>query len=63
MLAESELRGAKLLVFANKQDQEGAASAGEVSEALRLHELREREWAIFKCVAIKGEGLEEGMDW
>ena len=62
MLSEDELKNAKLLVFANKQDNPGAASASEVSDALGLHELKDRQWAIFKCVAIKGEGLEDGMD-
>lgn len=63
MLNEDELRDAGLLVFANKQDQPGAKGAGEISEALRLGELRERNWSIVACSAIDGSGVEEGMDW
>ncbi|EGC48560.1 ADP-ribosylation factor [Histoplasma capsulatum var. duboisii H88] len=63
MLNEEELRDAALLVFANKQDQPGAKGAGEISEALKLGELRDRNWSIVACSAIDGKGIEEGMDW
>jgi len=63
MLSEEELRDAALLVFANKQDQPGAKGAGEISEALKLGELRDRNWTIVACSAIDGRGVNEGMDW
>jgi ADP-ribosylation factor-like protein 1 len=63
MLNEDELRDAALLVFANKQDQPGAKGAGEISEALKLGELRDRNWSIVACSAIDGKGINEGMDW
>ena len=63
MLGEEELRDAALLVFANKQDQPGAKGAGEISEALRLGELRDRNWSIMACSAVDGRGVNEGMDW
>lgn len=63
MLNEDELKDAALLVFANKQDQPGAKGAGEISEALRLGELRDRNWSIMACSAVDGSGVHEGMDW
>ncbi|GAA6028439.1 hypothetical protein NBRC10512_003201 [Rhodotorula toruloides] len=63
MLNEEELHDAKLLVFANKQDQPDAMTPAEVSEGLGLDTLKNRQWSIFKSCAIKGEGLEEGLDW
>ncbi|GAA5825895.1 Arf family GTPase ARL1 [Sporobolomyces salmoneus] len=63
MLNEEELQDAKLLVFANKQDQPDAMTAAEVSEGLGLDTLKNRQWSIHKSCAIKGEGLEEGLDW
>lgn len=63
MLNEDELREAALLVFANKQDQPGAKGAGDISEALRLGELRDRNWSIVACSAVDGKGINEGMDW
>lgn len=79
MLNEDELKDAALLVFANKQDQvgvprerseietdpyqPGAKGAGEISEALKLGELRDRNWSIVACSCIDGKGITEGMDW
>eukprot|EP01084_Bolivina_argentea_P035576 65976_1 len=63
MLEEEELKGAVLLIFANKQDQRGACNATQVSEALGLPELRARQWSIQESSALKGKGIFEGMDW
>lgn len=63
MLNEEELRDAALLVFANKQDQPGSKGSGEISEALNLGELRDRNWSIVACSAVDGRGINEGMDW
>ena len=42
---------------------EGSMSATEVSNALGLSALKNRTWSIFKTSALKGEGLEEAMEW
>lgn len=48
---------------ARSQDQPDAMTPAEVSEGLGLDTLKNRQWSIFKSCAIKGEGLEEGLDW
>eukprot|EP00297_Palpitomonas_bilix_P025249 CAMPEP_0113879084 /NCGR_PEP_ID=MMETSP0780_2-20120614/7038_1 /TAXON_ID=652834 /ORGANISM="Palpitomonas bilix" /LENGTH=63 /DNA_ID=CAMNT_0000865619 /DNA_START=474 /DNA_END=665 /DNA_ORIENTATION=- /assembly_acc=CAM_ASM_000599 len=63
MLSEEELDGASLLVFANKQDLPGAKTAAQISESLGLSGIKNRQWQIFKASALKGEGLNEGLDW
>ncbi|KAI8873595.1 ARF/SAR superfamily [Ramicandelaber brevisporus] len=63
MLDEEELQNAILLVLANKQDMPGAMSASEVSNALGLGRLKNRQWSIFRTSAITGEGITESMDW
>jgi len=63
MLDEEELKDAALCVFANKQDLPGAMSSAQVSEALGLSGIKNREWSIFHTSATKGEGLSEGLDW
>lgn len=61
---EEELRGVPLLVFANKQDIEGALKPGEVSDALGLAGGETgRDWSVRGSCAIRGDGLEEGLDW
>ncbi|KAL3586321.1 hypothetical protein D5086_013188 [Populus alba] len=63
ILEEEELRGAVVLIYANKQDLPGALDDAAVTEALELHKIKNRQWAIFKTSAVKGEGLFEGLDW
>ena len=60
---EEELENAILLVLANKQDIEGCMSLSEVHQSLGLDTLRNRTFQIFKTSAMKGEGLDEAMDW
>ncbi|KAI4330264.1 hypothetical protein MLD38_028564 [Melastoma candidum] len=63
MLSEDELRTAKLLVFANKQDLPNAMSVSEITDKLGLHSLRSRHWFIQAACATSGQGLYEGLDW
>ena len=63
MLEEEELKEAILLVFANKQDQAGALKAAQISEAMGLTDIRNRQWSIKETTATKGNGLFEGFDW
>ncbi|RXH78798.1 hypothetical protein DVH24_002316 [Malus domestica] len=63
ILEEEELKGAVVVIFANKQDLPGALDDAAITEALELHKIKNRQWAIFKTSAIKGEGLFEGLDW
>ncbi|XP_046561355.1 LOW QUALITY PROTEIN: ADP-ribosylation factor-like protein 1 [Haliotis rubra] len=63
MLEEDELKKAALVVFANKQDIEGAMSVSEVANALGLSNLKNRKYQIFKTSAIQGDGLDEAMIW
>ena len=62
MLNEVELREAKLLVFANKQDLPNAMNADEITDKLGLHSLRLR-WCIQSTCATTGDGLYEGLEW
>uniref|UniRef100_A0A0G4GL88 ADP-ribosylation factor n=1 Tax=Chromera velia CCMP2878 TaxID=1169474 RepID=A0A0G4GL88_9ALVE len=59
-----ELPGAQLLVYANKQDIPNAMSGTEVANKLRLSELGKcRNWHVQPLVAVRGDGLFEGLDW
>lgn len=51
------------MVFANKQDLPEAMKPDEISELLKLSDIKERSWAIFKTSAVSGEGLKDGMTW
>eukprot|EP00936_MAST-01D_sp_MAST-1D-sp1_P002504 g2504.t1 len=63
MLEEEELKDAILLIFANKQDQKGAYNAAQITEAMELSKIKNRQWSIQETAAIKGQGMFEGFDW
>lgn len=63
MLEEEELKDAVLMIFANKQDMPQALPEQDIAEKLGLSGIKNRQWAIFKTSAIKGEGLYQGLDW
>jgi ADP-ribosylation factor protein 6 len=55
------MKEALLLVFANKQDIPGSMTPTEVTEKLRLGQLKERIWYVVPSCATTGEGLLEGL--
>ena len=63
ILNEDELKDAVLLVFANKQDLPNAMSTHELTTALKLGEIRQRNWFVQGTCASTGDGLYEGLDW
>jgi ADP-ribosylation factor-like protein 1 len=63
LFQEEELKKSVLCVFANKQDIEGAMTVTEVANALGLSAIKNRRYQIFKTSAIKGDGLDEAMEW
>jgi ADP-ribosylation factor-like protein 3 len=40
-----------------------ALNPTEISEILRLTDIKDRSWSIQKTSALTGEGLEAGFDW
>ncbi len=50
-------------MLANKQDVRGAMSGVDVSKALNLTAIKDRQWFIQESAAAKGQGLTEGFDW
>ena len=61
IILDREMKEALLLVFANKQDIPGAMTPQEVTERLRLAQLKERMWYVVPSCATTGEGLFEGL--
>lgn len=57
------MRDVSVLVVANKQDLPQAVDCRDLVKGLGLDNLRTRDWRIEPCVATRGEGVWEGMDW
>jgi small GTP-binding protein len=63
LLREDELKDALVLVFANKQDLPNALTVAEVTDALKLQNVRRHLWKVQPSNAVTGMGLYEGLDW
>ena len=63
VLNDDGLRGAVVLVLANKQDLPKAMRADQIADQLSLRTLRGHDWYIQPCSAVKGDGILEGLEW
>ncbi|XP_008786057.1 ADP-ribosylation factor-like protein 5 [Phoenix dactylifera] len=63
LLQHGDLEHSVVLVFANKQDLKDAMSPAEITDALTLHSIKNHDWHIQACCALKGEGLYDGLGW
>ena len=63
MLQEDELRGAKVLIYANKTDLPNSCSVAEVASKLKLSTLTRHEWHVQSACGLTGDGLYEGLSW
>lgn len=64
-LAHDDMRECKsVLIFANKQDFVGCLTVGEVTAGLGLPQIAAgRKWRVQPSIAVRSEGLEDGLDW
>ncbi|KAK2747997.1 ADP-ribosylation factor, Arf Arf6 [Myotisia sp. PD_48] len=63
IMSDREMRDARLLVFANKQDIAGVMPPEEIIKALNLNKLEDRIWSVVPSCATSGDGLFEGLAW
>lgn len=63
VLRHEDLRGAPLLILANKQDLADAVSAEELARYLDLKKLDERAYTFEGVSAYDGTGIKESVDW
>ena len=61
ILVEPGLESVPILLFANKQDIESAATENEVAEMLSLNEIERKDIVYQGCSAKTGDGLWEGI--
>ena len=64
MLKNDELPfSSPLLIYANKQDKNGALSKSQIEKRLDLKSIKTRPWHIQNSCATQNQGIEEGIDW
>ncbi|KQK21417.1 ADP-ribosylation factor-related protein 1 [Brachypodium distachyon] len=63
VLRHEDLKGAPVLIFANKQDLPGVIPEEELTRHLHLKELNERPYMFQAVSAYDGRGIKSGIDW
>ncbi|KRZ91422.1 Tyrosine-protein kinase PR2 [Trichinella sp. T8] len=63
LLKEERLLGCSLLIFANKQDLDGALTVQQITALLDLKKITSHHWLCLPCSARLGTNLLEGIDW
>jgi ADP-ribosylation factor 1/2 len=63
VLQDEELRTAKVLIYANKQDLPRSVSPTVIVEKLGLASLSSHQWHLQSASALTGEGIYEGLEW
>ncbi|KAG6390181.1 hypothetical protein SASPL_151663 [Salvia splendens] len=62
-LRHEDLQGAPVLILANKQDLEEAASTDELAQYLDINKLDGRDFKFQAVSAFDGLGIKEGVNW
>lgn len=63
LLAHPALKNSLILIFANKQDLQGAKTVNKIIQDYELDKIKSHIWHIQSCSALKGEGLVTGIKW
>jgi signal recognition particle receptor subunit beta len=63
MQSDEMPRDAVVLILANKQDLPNARPVSAVTEAMKMRELRGRDWYVQAACATNGDGLIDGFEW
>lgn len=63
VIRHEHLKGAPLLIVANKQDLPGAINDEELAKFLHLKELDERPYTFQAVSAYDGRGIRSGINW
>ena len=63
LMKEEKLKKVPLLVYANKSDLPNVFEADEIVEKMELNDIVDRDWSLYACSALKGNGIMEGLKW
>ena len=63
LLEHPSLKSSLILIFANKQDLQGAKTVNKIIQDYELDKIKSHIWHIQSCSALKGEGLVTGIKW
>ena len=63
LLVDEKLKNVPILAFGNKADLDNCLGPDEIIEKLGMNEITGRDWCLYACSALKGEGVQDGIEW
>ena len=63
LLKEEKLKGVPVLAYGNKADLQNCLGPDEIIEKLNMNDITGRDWSIYACSALKGNGVKDGIKW
>jgi len=63
LLTNPTLQSIPFLIFANKQDIAGAATTSELTNAMNMYSVKDRQWKVCESVGVSGIGIDKGFQW
>ena len=63
LLIEEKLKNISVLVYANKADLQTCLDPQQITEKLKLDDIKGRDWSIYSCSALKGTNVKDGIKW
>ena len=63
LLKEPKLAKIPILTYANKSDLKNCLGPDEILEKLEMNEIDGRDWSLYACSALTGNGVTDGIKW
>jgi len=63
LLKEEKLKNVPVLVYGNKADLETCLGPDEIIDKLNMNDITGRDWSLYACSALKGNGVKDGIKW
>jgi len=63
LLKDEKLKNVPVLAYGNKADLETCLGPDEIIEKLQMNEITGRDWSLYACSALKGDGVKDGIKW
>ena len=63
ILKDEKLTNVPVLAYGNKADLTNCLGPDEIIEKLEMNDITGRDWSLYACSALTGEGVKDGIKW
>ena len=63
LLKDEKLKNVPVLAYGNKTDLDNCLGPDEILEKLEMNGITGRDWCLYACSALTGDGVKDGIKW